>query len=212
MKKTLNIEVDIPDDLLKASDGQIQNCFDLAISDTITQVFSEMQNQVGIESGDEPLDSNINSMETDLADECERVFHWQCNNCVPVTDECIINWADEKYEEDPPDWSDIVNEIKARCKIEDAKYVAAKIVRDFGYNRKDAQIPNPKTEYRMFGNLYEELDDLCQCEDCKNGCQLYREPDGTYYFQITGQCFSDKRTDKIVGCDTVKVWFKEFKW
>jgi hypothetical protein len=23
---------------------------------------------------------------------------------------------------------------------------------------------------------------------------------------------SDARTDKIVGCDTVKVWFKEFVW
>lgn len=212
MKKAISFEVNIPDDLLKASDKQIQNCFDMAISDTVNQVFYEMQEQVGIESGDEPFDSNINSMETDLAKECERIFHWQCKHCVPDTDKCIIDWSDEKFEDNPPDWSDIVNEIKSRCKIKDAEYVAAKIVRDFGYNRKDAQIPNPKTEYRMFEDLYEELDDLCQGEDCKNGCQLYQEPDGTYYFQITGQCFSDKRTDKIVGCDTVKIWFKEFVW
>lgn len=212
MKKTISFEVNIPDDLLRASDEAIQNCFDYAINDAVNQVFYEMQNQVGIESGDEPLDSNVNSMETQLAEECERVFHWQCRYCVPDTDKCIINWADEKYEEDPPDWSDIVNEIKAKCKIEDATFIAAKIVRDFGYNRQDAQIPNLKTEYKMFEDLYEELDDLCQGEDCKNGCQLYQEPDGTYYFQITGQCFSDKRTDKIVGCDTVKIWFKEFVW
>lgn len=210
MKRTITFEVDIPDDLLKASDEQIQNCFDYAITDTVNQIFAEMQDQVGIESGDEPFDSNINSMETQLAEECERIFHWQCRYCVPDTDKCIINWMDEDKAE--TGWDDIVNEVKARCKIEDAKFVVAKIVRDFGYNRKDAQIPNPSTEYRMFDDLYEELDDLCQGEDCKNGCQLYQEPDGTYYFQITGQCFSDARTDKIVGCDTVKIWFKEFVW
>lgn len=129
-----------------------------------------------------------------------------------MADKEIINWADEKYEDNPPGWDDIICEIKDRCKIEDAEYITMKIVRDFGYRRKDALIPNPYTEYRLTEDLYEDLDDLCQCEDCKNSCQLMQEPDGTYYFQITGQCFSDARTDKIVGCDTVKVWFKEFKW
>ena len=124
-----------------------------------------------------------------------------------MDDKEIINWLDSEE-----DWANIIFEIKERCKVEDAEYIAMKIVRDFGYRRKDALIPNPSTEYRLTDDLYEDLNDLCQCEDCKNGVQLYQESDGTCYFQITGQCFSDARTDKIVGCDTVKVWFKEFKW
>ena len=122
-------------------------------------------------------------------------------------DKEIINWLDSEE-----DWANIIFEIEERCKVENAEYIAMKIVRDFGFRRKDVNIPNPSTEYRLTEDLYEDLNDLCQCEDCKNGCQLMQEPDGTYYFQITGQCFSDKRTDKIVGCDTVKIWFKEFIW
>lgn len=129
-----------------------------------------------------------------------------------MEDKEIINWCDEKYEDNPPDWSDIVNEVKARCKVENAEYIVMKIVRDFGYKRKDVLVPNPSTEYRLTEDLYEDLDDLCQCEDCKNGCQLMQEPDGTYYFQITGQGFYDGRTDKFVDFDTVKVYFKEFVW
>lgn len=128
-----------------------------------------------------------------------------------MNDKEIINWCDEKYEDDPPGWDDIICEIKDRCKIEDAEYVAMKIVRDFGYRRKDALIPNPYTEYRLSEDLYEDLDDLCQCEDCKNGVQLMQEPDGTYYFQISGANFYDKE-DNYAGTDTVKIWLKEFKW
>lgn len=118
----------------------------------------------------------------------------------------IINWLDSEA-----GW--VINEIKSRCKLEDAEYIAMKIVRDFGYRRKDVYVPNPSTDYTLTSdiNLYDELSDLVQGEDCKNGCQLHQELDGTYYFQITGANFYDKE-DRYAGTDTVKVWFKEFKW
>lgn len=114
-----------------------------------------------------------------------------------MKDKEIINWLDSET-----GWDVIVNEIKDRCKIEDAKYIALRIVRDFGYS---------PTEYRVTDDLYTELSELCEGEDCKNGCQLMQEPDGTYYFQITGSNFYDKE-DKYAGTDTVKIWFEEFTW
>lgn len=121
--------------------------------------------------------------------------------------ELIVNYLDD----DKSDWSDIIFKIKELCNIEHAEYIAMKIVRDFGYRRKDALVLNPSTEYRLTEDLYEDLNDLCQCEDCKNGVQIYRDTDGQYYFQITGANFYDKE-DKYAGTDTVKVWFKEFVW
>ena len=118
----------------------------------------------------------------------------------------------KNYLESKEDFASIIDDIKDKCKLKHADYIVMRIVRDFGYKRKDTLIPNPSTEYRLTKDLYKDLYDLCQCEDCKNGCQLMQEPDGMYYFQITGQCFSDTRTDSIVGCDTVKVYFKEFVW
>lgn len=122
-------------------------------------------------------------------------------------DNVVINWADSEE-----DWDSIISTIKEYCGLENADCIAMQIVRDFGYKRKDPLIPNPSTEYRLTIDLYKDLYDLCQCEDCKNGYQLMQETDGTYYFQITGQCFSDTCTDNIVGCDTVKVYFKAFVW
>lgn len=124
-----------------------------------------------------------------------------------ITDKEIINWIDSEE-----NWDSIIDDIKDKCKLKHAECITMKVVRDFGYRRKDTLIPNPSTEYRLTIDLYKDLYDLCQCEDCKNGCQLMQEPDGTYYFQITGQCFSDTHTNNIVGCDTVKVYFKEFVW
>ncbi len=109
-------------------------------------------------------------------------------------------------------WDNIIFELKERCKVEKAEYIAMRIVRDFGYNRQDARIPNLKTEYRMFEDLYEELDDLCQCEDCKNGIQIfYDEVEDAHFFQITGQNFYDKENN-YAGTDNVKVYLKEFIW
>ena len=119
----------------------------------------------------------------------------------------IINWLDSDA-----DWDDIVNEIKSRCNLNNAGYIAVKIVKDFGYKRcLEAHTPNLMTFYQVMWNLYDELDELCQGEDCKNGVQLMQDDDGTYFFQITGSNFYDKEGN-YAGTDTVKVWFKEFVW
>lgn len=109
------------------------------------------------------------------------------------------------YLDDDSGWDDVILEIKERCKIENAEYIAMRIVRDFGYKH------SPSVEYRVTEDLYEDLNDLVQGEDCKNGCQLMQEPDGAYYFQITGSNIYDKE-DKYAGTSTVKVYFKEFTW
>lgn len=109
-------------------------------------------------------------------------------------------------------WDNIIFEIKERCKIENAEYIAMRIVRDFGYRRKDPHVPNPSTEYRLTDDLYEDLSELVQSEDCKNGCQIYYdEVQDEYYFQITGQNFYDK-DDNYAGANKVKIYFKEFIW
>ena len=107
------------------------------------------------------------------------------------------------------DWASTIAEIKKRCKVEDTEHIAMQIVRDFGYRRKDIHMPNPSTEYRLTDNLYEDLYDLCSCEDCKNGIQIYYDDmDDTYYFQITGANFYDEK-NKYAGTDCVKVYLKE---
>lgn len=109
------------------------------------------------------------------------------------------------------DWDDIINEIKNKCKVEAAEYITMKIVQDVGYRRKDVHVPNPSTRYVLTSDMYDELSDIVEGEDCKNGCQLMQEPDGTYYFQITGANFYDKE-GRYAGTNTVKIWFKELKW
>lgn len=121
----------------------------------------------------------------------------------------IINWADEEYAE--TGFDDIINELKERCKLEDAEYITLKIVSDFGYRRKSTFEPNPSTRYDITDDLYEYLAELIDGEDTKNGTQLCQEDDGTYYFQITGSNFYDKE-DNYAGTDTVKVYMKEFVW
>lgn len=118
----------------------------------------------------------------------------------------IIDWLDSEA-----GWDDIVNEIKDRCKLNSTEVIAMKIISDFGYVRNDAHVPKLSTRYQITVDLYEDLDEICQCEDCKNGVQLYQESDGTYYFQITGANFYDKE-DNYAGTDTVKIWFKDFNW
>lgn len=121
-------------------------------------------------------------------------------------DKEIINWLDSDI-----DLANVVTTVKRYCKVENAEYITMRIVRDFWYNRKDVNVHNPSVEYRVTDDLYEYLNDLCQCEDCKNGCQLMQELDGTYYFQITGAIFYDKE-DNYTGINTVKVYFKRFTW
>lgn len=105
------------------------------------------------------------------------------------------------------------DKIEILCHLENAEWITCKIVRDFGYNRKEAYTPNPKTNYSITNNLYDSLDDLIQSEDCKNGVQIYQDTDtNEYYLQITGQLFFDKETNLPVTEDKVKVYFKEFVW
>ena len=104
------------------------------------------------------------------------------------------------------------DKIEVLCHLENAEWIACKIVRDFGYTRKEVHIPNPKTSYSITDDLYDFLDELIQSEDCKNGVQIYQDTSTEeYYLQITGQLFFDK-ADKLAGEDTVKVYFKEFIW
>lgn len=116
------------------------------------------------------------------------------------------------YTNTDKDWSNIISDIKDLCNIKNAEYIAMRVVRDFGYRRKDAHVPNPATTFDLTDNLYKYLDDLCQGEDCKNGCQLYYDDVlDKHYFQITGANYYDKE-DKYAGTDNVKVYFKEFVW
>lgn len=116
------------------------------------------------------------------------------------------------FQDSEEDWASIISEVKKRCKIKDAEYILMRIVRDFGYRRKDIHVPNPSIWYRVTGNLYEDLYDLCKGEDCKNGIQIYYDDmEDTYYFQITGANFYDKE-NKYVGSNSVKVYLKEFTW
>lgn len=57
-----------------------------------------------------------------------------------------------------------------------------------------------KPRLEMTDNFYEWLDNEIQCEDCKNGCQIYKDKDG-YYFCISGS-----------GTDEVHIRIKEYVW
>lgn len=104
------------------------------------------------------------------------------------------------------------DKIEVLCHLENADWVACKVVRDFGYKRKDPYIPNPKTSYYVITDLYDFTDELIQSEDSKNGVQIYQDTDtNEYYIQITGQVFFDK-DNLAVDADKVKVYFKEFVW
>lgn len=116
------------------------------------------------------------------------------------------------YLDSDESWDKVINELEDRCDIKQADYIALKIVRDFGYRRKDAHVPNPATAYVLTDNLYEDLGELCECEDCKNGCQIYYDDvEDAHYFQITGANFYDKENN-YAGTDNVKVYLKEFVW
>lgn len=102
--------------------------------------------------------------------------------------------------------------IVVLCHLENAKWIACKVVRDFGSNRKDPYTSNPKTSYCVTDNLFEFIDELIESEDSKNGVQIYQDTDtGEYYLQITGRVFYYK-IGKAIDADKVKVYFKEFVW
>lgn len=99
--------------------------------------------------------------------------------------ELVLDYLDNP---DAPEASAYLKEI---CGIK-TKYVLCQIDYRKSYN-KDVY-------YEMTDEFYDWLDDKIQCEDCKNGCQIYKDKDG-YYFCISGS-----------GHDEVHIRIKEFDW
>lgn len=101
--------------------------------------------------------------------------------------ELIIDYLDN------PDAPEASAKLKELCNIR-TKYVACSIT-----YHKHAK-PAKEAQYEMTDDFYEWLDDKVQCEDCKNGCQIYKDKDG-YYFCISGG-----------GLDEVHIRIKEYVW
>lgn len=119
-----------------------------------------------------------------------------------------MKWSDRESRELVKDYLDLEDEYNL---IEDicntfsltSDYVAVQITEDFGWR---SQI---HTYYDVVcrNDLYEYLDDLIQCNDCKNGTQLYKD-----MFCITGANYHDGETDEYKGTDEVRIKFKNFNW
>lgn len=104
-----------------------------------------------------------------------------------------------------------MSEILSLLNVSFVHDFSVKIVRDQGFNRTDAHVPCIKESYDYADDLIEYLTELIDSEDCKNGCQIYEEEDGTRYLQITGANFYDK-DDNYAGTNNIKVYVKEFVW
>ena len=101
--------------------------------------------------------------------------------------ELILDYLDNP---EAPEASDY---LKKLCDIR-TQYVMCLIT----YHKHSG--PAKDTRYEMTDDFYSWLDDKIQCEDCKNGCQIYKDKDG-YYFCISGS-----------GLDEVHIRIKEFVW
>jgi hypothetical protein len=66
-------------DILVQIDDPVPDVMDLktVLDRTINDWFYMWQERLGIKDGAEPLDSNINELKKNLAQECERVLEWQ---------------------------------------------------------------------------------------------------------------------------------------
>lgn len=109
----------------------------------------------------------------------------------------IDSWNDDTS------FTDMIQDIKDTFKLK-TDIIAIKVENKLSYSNG--------TWYDCTSDLYEWLDDRVQCEDCKNGCQLYEEDNGDIYFCITGSNYYDKETDEYRGTDEVHVYFKDFVW
>lgn len=92
--------------------------------------------------------------------------------------------------------------LKELCNIE-KKYVICQVTNHKSYA--------DNTYYEVTDDFYEWLNDKVQCEDCKNGCQIYKDDDG-YYLCITGSNYYDKETDEYKGTDEVHIRIKPLDW
>ena len=102
----------------------------------------------------------------------------------------------KEYENE--DFSEIIAEITKLCGLS-TQLIQTKTVYDCSYSQG--------TSYDITNDLCEWLTDKIECEDCKNGCQLYKDESG-YYFCITGSNYYDKETDEYRGTDEVHIYFR----
>lgn len=120
-----------------------------------------------------------------------------------------MKWSDRESRELVKDYLDLEDEYDL---IEDisntfnltSDYVAVQITEDFGWKS------HINTYYDVVSknDLYDYLDDLVQCNDCKNGTQLYKD-----MFCITGSnYYSSRDSDEYLGTDEVRIKFKNFNW
>lgn len=96
---------------------------------------------------------------------------------------------------------DLVKDISNTFNLT-SDYVILQITEDFGYRTYT------HTYYDLVSrdDLYNYLDDLIQCHDCKNGTQLYKD-----MFCITGADYY-KDSETYIGTDEVRIKFKNFNW
>ena len=110
------------------------------------------------------------------------------------------------------DWYEVINCVAKTCKIPETTcnntIIFMKIEEDMGFNRSDAHTPVVNTYYDITQDVYDYLNGATEGYDCKNGCQLYQNEDGTIYFCITGANFYDK-AGNYAGTNEVRVYFKE---
>ena len=84
--------------------------------------------------------------------------------------------------------------------------VACKVENHLSYDHSEHYAVIPDV------NLYEWLNELIESEDCKNGCRIYKDEKTGPYFCISGANYYDTKTDKYLGTDEVRVFFKNFEW
>lgn len=119
-----------------------------------------------------------------------------------------MKWSDRESRELVKDYLDLEDEYDL---IEDisntfnltSNYVVIQITEDFGWRS------HINTYYDVVSkdDLYDYLDDLIQCNDCKNGTQLYKD-----MFCITGANYYEADSETYKGTDEVRIKFKNFNW
>ena len=123
----------------------------------------------------------------------------------------LVDFMDDAW--DNKDWCDVIDYVAKTCKIHETTcnntVIFMKVEEDFGFNRlKDAHKPKLNTYYDVTQDLYDYLNEATEGYDCKNGCQLYQNEDGTIYFCISGANFYDKEGN-YAGTNEVRIYFKE---
>ncbi|MBP5594514.1 MAG: hypothetical protein J6Y02_03965 [Pseudobutyrivibrio sp.] len=119
-----------------------------------------------------------------------------------------MKWSDRESRELVKDYLDLEGPYDL---IEDISkvfnltgdYVAIQITEDLGWRQHTITCYDVVSK----DNLYDYLDELIQCNDCKNGTQLYKD-----MFCITGANYYEKDSETYKGTDEVRIKFKNFNW